>query len=667
MILACLLGAGLTGIQLHAQTLNPIQLENQNSGTASWKLSNVALNREIEGYASETSVNAGEQISFFVNAPNDSQYTITIYRLGYYQGLGARQMAPPVTLRGFGQPVPVVATDTGMVECPWTDPYVFTVPVNWISGIYLAKLVGNQSGKERYIVFVVRNDNRRSDLMFQNSVTTSQAYNAWGGKSLYTFNSSDRIAAVKVSFNRPYDDGWGTGKLLSYELNMLVFLESKGYDVAYSTDLDTHEDATRTTPQVPLHRAFLSVGHDEYWSWEMRQNVTHALDGGINLGFFGADECSWQIRFERSPLTGAQDRTQVGYKETARNDPDASNPATYYLVTTKWALPHGNVNPIPGDPEASLVGEMYNPYQPVSGDILIGDTSNWVFANSGLKAGDRLVGLLGYEVDEIVPSSPSQTIRLAHSPFKATNGTVQYGDMTLYQASNGAWVFGAGSIYWNQGLGNFSPWGFPHTDPGAVQITSNILNKFVSQGSPRIITSPNNGASVAGAVKIVLEQPAGASWVNTYIDGRYLASTPPLSFTWNSISVTNGGHILSAEGFKSGGVEVASDAIDVNVQNGHPTPLPSPTATPAINELQLISPRSGGTVSKTVTISLQKAINVAWADFYVDNRYIAATPPLSFAWNSSTVSNGSHTISAKGFAANGTLLGSSSVTINVSN
>jgi len=101
MILACLLGAGLIGSQLRAQTLNPIQLENHNSGTTSWKLSNAATNREIEGYASRTSVNAGEEIGFFVNAPNDSQYTITIYRLGYYQGLGGRQMTQPVTLRGF--------------------------------------------------------------------------------------------------------------------------------------------------------------------------------------------------------------------------------------------------------------------------------------------------------------------------------------------------------------------------------------------------------------------------------------------------------------------------------------------------------------------------------------------------------------------------------------
>jgi len=554
-----------------------------------------------------------------------------------------------------------------MAECPWTDPYAFTVPANWVSGIYLAELAGDQSGKQRYIVFVVRNDNRSSDFMFQNSVTTSEAYNAWGGKSLYTSNSSNHVAAVKVSFNRPYDDGLGTGKLLSYELNMLGFLESKGYDVAYSTDVDTHEDATRPVPQLPLHRAFLSVGHDEYWSWEMRQNVTRARDLGVNLGFFGADECSWQIRFEPSPLDGAPDRTEVGYKESARNDPDAANPATYYLVTTKWALPHGNVNPIPGDPEASLVGEMYNPYQPATGDILIGDTSNWVFANSGLKAGDKLVGLLGYEVDEMAPSSPPQTFRLTHSPYVAMNGSTQYGDMTLYQAGSGAWVFAAGSIYWDQGLGNFSPWAFPHTDPGAIQITSNVLNKFVSLNSPGMITAPNNGAAVVGPVKIVVQQPAGTSWVNTYIDGRYLASTPPLSFIWNSTSVTNGSHNVSAKGFRARGVEVASDSIEVMVQNGAPTPLPSATATPVPDELRLTSPSIGATVSKTVAITLQKANNVVWADFYVDNIYLAATPPLSFAWNSSTVSNGSHTISAKGFAANGTLRGTTSVRINVSN
>src|SRR6516162_8714449 len=94
---------------------------------------------------------------------------------------------------------------TGRVECQWANPYTITVPANpsdstdWASGAYLAKLIAGTSGKQAYVVFVVRDDDRRSDLLFQTSTNTYQAYNKWGGRSLYTVPP-----AVKVSFNRPY-------------------------------------------------------------------------------------------------------------------------------------------------------------------------------------------------------------------------------------------------------------------------------------------------------------------------------------------------------------------------------------------------------------------------------------------------------------------------------
>ena len=175
---------GGRSLSLFAQSANPIQIENQNPGTNAWLITNTANNHEIEGYASLTSVNAGGQISFFVNTI-DPQYTLTVYRLGYYGGLGGRRMTQPVTLGGIAQPIPTPDPTYGIVECQWISPYVLTVPSNWVSGVYVVKLVGSQSGKQRYITFVVRNDNRASDLIFKSAVTTYQAYNAWGGKSLF--------------------------------------------------------------------------------------------------------------------------------------------------------------------------------------------------------------------------------------------------------------------------------------------------------------------------------------------------------------------------------------------------------------------------------------------------------------------------------------------------
>src|SRR5260370_8861450 len=183
---------------------NPIQTENALAGTTAWQLTNPATNREIEGYASLTSVNAGGQISFFVST-NDASYHLEMYRMGWYGGAGGRLVLSAVQRTGFLQPMPVADSTTGLIECNWTSPYTLTIPTIWVSGFHLVKLTGS-SGKQSYIIFVVRNDAYASTYLFQSSVTTYQAYNNWGGKSLYSFNTY-ASPAVKVSFNRPYAIG----------------------------------------------------------------------------------------------------------------------------------------------------------------------------------------------------------------------------------------------------------------------------------------------------------------------------------------------------------------------------------------------------------------------------------------------------------------------------
>ena len=320
-----------------AYASNPIQIENAKAGTTDWGIASLARNHEIEGYASLTSVNRGGQISFFVNTAAPS-YTIEIFRMGWYGGKGGRRMTAAVQVPGTQQPAPTTDPVTGLIECAWTNPYVLNIPNNildpsdWASGVYLAKLTASDSGKQRYIIFVVRDDARSSDYLFQTSVNTYQAYNNWGGKSLYSFNSTNGPAR-KVSFNRPYDER--AGDFLRWEYNMLRFLEREGYDLTYVTDLDAHENANL----LLSHKAFLVVGHDEYWSWQMRSNVVAARDANVSLAFFAANTCYWQVRLEPSAITGAPDRTLVGYKGFAYTedpfylDNDASND---HLVTVRW-------------------------------------------------------------------------------------------------------------------------------------------------------------------------------------------------------------------------------------------------------------------------------------------------------------------------------------------
>src|SRR3984893_8173149 len=115
---------------------NVVQDENALPGTTSWQLSKPASNREIDGYASLTSVNKGGQISLFVNTA-DANYTIDVFRMGWYGGTGGREGLRPVQLSGVSQVIPVPNATTGLAECNWTNPYVLNVPNTWVSGVYL--------------------------------------------------------------------------------------------------------------------------------------------------------------------------------------------------------------------------------------------------------------------------------------------------------------------------------------------------------------------------------------------------------------------------------------------------------------------------------------------------------------------------------------------------
>jgi hypothetical protein len=179
-------------------------------------LSDPAGHREIEGYGDATSVDRGDQIRLYVNTRSKA-YTLEVFRMGWYQGLGGRRVFGPISLPGVRQTTPEPDPQTGLVDANWIEPFVLTTAdpadqVEWTSGVFLAKLTESVQGKQSYIIFVVRDDDRSSDLRFQLPVTTYQAYNFWGGRSLYDWNSGDGLpwastegtAAVKVSFNRPY-------------------------------------------------------------------------------------------------------------------------------------------------------------------------------------------------------------------------------------------------------------------------------------------------------------------------------------------------------------------------------------------------------------------------------------------------------------------------------
>jgi protein-S-isoprenylcysteine O-methyltransferase Ste14 len=470
------------------------------------------LNREIEGYASATSINKGEAISLYVKTVNPT-YTISVYRVGWYGGSGGRLVHTSPKLNRFAQPACEHDVNTHRVECNWQNPYVITannpaISSDWPSGVYLAKLVGS-SGKQSYIIFVVRDDNRASDILFQTSVTTYAAYNPWtdipnpsylsATDPLYlkfmNYSSYTTPQADKVSFNRPYQfvnpstgrQLKGAGFFLEWESSMVRFLEREGYDVSYNTNIDTH-----AMPGSLLnHKAFLSVGHDEYWSKEIRDNVEAARNAGVNLAFFGANAAYWQIRLEPSNSSNGNkpNRNIAAYRFNFTNDPVyLANPASQ-LVTRLW-----RDLPIPR-PEAALVGMQFI-YNTLDLDMVISDCSSALSngtkspanATVRLQSGDKLTGMLGYEVDAVVPSSPKNVQVLSKTPFVCTNTsfpfcdgvTPQYANSTYYIAPNGAKVFAAGSMYWNWGLDDGGPLAGARVNENVKTITRNVLNALIS-------------------------------------------------------------------------------------------------------------------------------------------------------------------------------------------
>jgi len=471
--LLCVVALGVHG--------NVITEENTRPGTDEWNVYARALNGEIEGFASRTSVRPGESIRFYVNA-SDPRYTIEVFRMGWYGGAGGRRMTDAVERATVHQPIPVPDPDTGLIECHWSDPFELTIPHDWVSGVYLAKLTALPGRLGSWIIFVVRAaSDRHATFLIQTSVTTYQAYNEWGGKSLYDFNSTGG-RAYKVSFNRPYGRKSGAADfLLGYEYPAVRFFEREGYDVEYSTDIDTHENPD----ELLGHDAVIDIGHDEYWTWEMRDAFEKARDEGVDLIFLSANTCYWQVRLEASPLTGERDRVIAAWKESAAQlDPvlHDADPSNDHLATTLWR------NAPVSRPEDGLVGTMYVS-SPVSGDVVVGDTSHWVFAGTGLSAGDHLDGLLGYEVDRSTSSAPPTTIVLTHSPFTARDGSVSESNMTIYSTAARGFVFATGTMYWAFGLDdyNLSLRPFAPVSAAAQQITRNVLEHATNRPRRRAV------------------------------------------------------------------------------------------------------------------------------------------------------------------------------------
>lgn len=475
----------------HADSQNAIQIENSNPGTPGWNDFSAVLNdTTLSGYGSKISVNHGDSIDFYVTTIASS-VSIDIYRTGYYGGVGARKLTSLGSFPGVQQPIPTPDPVTGLITCNWSKTATLNVPSNWVTGVYLAKLTGS-NGDMSFIYFVIRDDGGHEAIDFQTSVTTYEAYNVWGGMSLYNNNTNGKIYpyphAMKVSFDRPFNpgDSNGAGHYFFYEYKFVYWAESQGFDLTYTTDVDTDSNVNPLTN----HKAFLSVGHDEYWSKGMRDNVQNAINAGVNVAFFAGNAMFWQIRFE-SNAAGVPDRIEVGYKDFAEQTtppgPDPQLNVNNAIVTTNWR------DPIVNKPENGIMGVMYEEQVDQSYPFVVQNSTNWIYTGTGFSDGSSVPGIVGYEYDRIYNNgfTPAGIITVGNSPLVACcNMGKSVANATIYKASSGAWVFASGTIQWSWGLANIQ--GNTFMNAGIQQTTANILNAFATGVIPQVNLTPNS-------------------------------------------------------------------------------------------------------------------------------------------------------------------------------
>ncbi len=443
---------------------SPIPPENQRPGEWGWDDTYDAWNHQIEGYADRVSAGAGDRVRFMLSSTEPRAATWKLYRLGWYGGAGARVVLEGGPVQVAMQPACPPAKDTGLIRCTWRPTFDLVIPADAVSGFYVMRAT-RDDGYQRFVPLVVK-DARPAALLLQANVTTWQAYNAWGGNSLYADESGKLpgAKAIRVSFDRPYASDRGAGQVLRYERLMARFLERWGYDVSYTTNLDV---AGGGFNDLHRSRVFVTAGHDEYWSLAQREAVEQARDAGISTLFFGANNAYWKIRLEGPPTNP---RVITCYKDAPGADPDQGAEQT-----GRWRDP-----PI-DRPENELVGVMYESWLLSSSRWVVGDDGHFLYDGTGLRTGDTLGVLVGYEYDRTVANGKtSGAFRLAaRSPILDAEGKPGWSEAGSYRDPSGALVFASGTIEWVLGLE-----GGERADPRVDRMTANVLAAALGEAPP---------------------------------------------------------------------------------------------------------------------------------------------------------------------------------------
>ncbi len=466
--------------------------ENKALGTRTWRLPGPALllggegRGNVEGYVSSQSILPGQTQRIYVNAPHSHTVRVEVFRMGWYRGSGGRLILRSRPLRATSQPGCRHSSHTGLTECSWHATLILPLPKTLPSGVYTVKLTTDH-GAHRDCLFVVRSL-VPAPLLVVIPTATYEAYNAWGGDSLYPGGRlpvavTGTHQGVEVSYARPYDSQTGAGQFFIREVAMVRFLEQRGYPVSYTTSESLDEDPA----QLRSVRAVIDVGHSEYWSARAERALASARARGTSLLFFSSDTLAWRVRFalgeQGSSEAGRPDQTIVAYKEHSAADPDRAEPSGLF--------------PMGG---AGLVGSAYDgcitPRLAQGGPPVYryyawrpdpGLRPAWLFAHTGASATTVIPGIVGYELDERTSAAPAGTLVVGsgtgvrcqpETEPSPVRGMVA--QSTLYEAPSGALVFATGTLGWLYGLSPV-PQASPDVprapDARVVGMTENLIRR----------------------------------------------------------------------------------------------------------------------------------------------------------------------------------------------
>ncbi|MQS17779.1 hypothetical protein F7Q99_37725 [Streptomyces kaniharaensis] len=458
-------------------------------GAADWEITNPGPAGAIEGFADRVSVLPGEPVGLHVSTPA-AAFTVTAYRIGWYGGARARQVWRREHVPGTKQPAPHVDGATRTVLTGWQQTLAVDT-AGWPEGAYLLRLDVEDGSGQRYVPLTVRSAITAGKTVVMAAPATWQAYNEWGGYSLYNGPTGGLATrSLKVTFDRPYEYDHGAGLFLVYEAPLVSLAERLGLPLAYTTGIDVARE-----PGL-LHgaAAVLSLGHDEYWSPEQRANVVAARDAGTNLAILGANCCFRRVRFEPTEL--GPDRTVVCYKDAWAQDPGhrAGAPAT-----TDFRVGPG------ADPESAMLGVIYDGY-PVDAPYVVGSPDHWAFEGTGVTAGASFPHLVGVEYDKVETAFPTpRPIEvIAHSPV-VCEGRRSHADTAYYTIPSGAGVFATGTMRWVETLDAHGPGG-TSADHGVDaragdlvrKVTENVLRTFAAGPAGHTRPAQDNLGAVYG-------------------------------------------------------------------------------------------------------------------------------------------------------------------------